>query len=109
MFTKRTIYNNEHEMFRESFRKFLHKEVLPFQDEWEQAGIIPREIYLRCGEQGFLVPQAPEEYGGLGIHDFRYECIMLEELARASPRSSRGISVKNHDGLFPTYAFLKLP
>ncbi len=81
MFTKRTIYNSEHELFRESFRKFLQKEVLPFQEEWEQAGIIPREIYLKCGEQGFLVPQAPEEFGGLGIHDFRYEAIMLEELA----------------------------
>jgi acyl-CoA dehydrogenase len=81
MFTKRTIYTNEHEMFRESFRKFLHKEVLPYQEEWEAAGIIPREIYLKCGEQGFLVPQAPEEFGGLGIHDFRYEAVMLEELA----------------------------
>jgi acyl-CoA dehydrogenase len=68
-------------MFRESFKKFLHKEVLPYQEEWEAAGIIPREIYQKCGEQGFLVPQAPEEYGGLGIHDFRYEAIMLEELA----------------------------
>ncbi len=81
MFTKRTIYTNEHELFRESFRKFLHNEVLPYQEEWEAAGIIPREIYLKCGEQGFLVPQAPEEYGGLGIHDFRYEAVMLEELA----------------------------
>jgi acyl-CoA dehydrogenase len=68
-------------MFRESFRKFLHKEVLPYQEEWEAAGIIPHEIYQKCGEQGFLVPQAPEEYGGLGIEDFRYEAIMLEELA----------------------------
>jgi acyl-CoA dehydrogenase len=81
MFTKRLIYSNEHEMFRESFRKFLHKEVLPFQEEWESKGIIPREIYLKCGEQGFLVPQAPSEYGGLGIEDFRYEAIMLEELS----------------------------
>ncbi len=81
MFTKRLIYNSEHEMFRESFRKFLHKEVLPFQEEWEAKGIIPREIYQKCGEQGFLVPQAPTEFGGLGIEDFSYEAIMLEELS----------------------------
>ncbi|MFY7929848.1 MAG: acyl-CoA dehydrogenase family protein [Oligoflexus sp.] len=81
MFTKRSLYEPEHDMFRETFRKFLHHEVLPYQDEWEDAGIIPRSVWKRCGEQGFLVPQAPEEYGGLGVKDFRYEAIMLEELA----------------------------
>ncbi|MCX6129131.1 MAG: acyl-CoA dehydrogenase family protein [Proteobacteria bacterium] len=81
MFTKRSIYGSEHEIFREGFRKFLHKEVLPYQDEWETAGIIPHAIYQKCGEQGFLVPAADERYGGLGIKDFRYEAVMLEELA----------------------------
>lgn len=81
MFTKRTIYEREHEIFRESFRKFIQSEVLPHQEAWEKQGIVPRSVWKKCGEQGFLVPQAPEEYGGLGLKDFRYEAIMLEELA----------------------------
>lgn len=81
MFTKRTIYEREHDIFRESFRKFIQTEVLPFQEEWERNGIVPRAVWKKCGEQGFLVPQAPEEFGGLGLKDFRYEAIMLEELA----------------------------
>ena len=80
MFTKREIYESEHEMFRDAFRKFLQKEILPFREEWEKAGIVPRAAWKRCGEEGFLVPQADEKYGGLGLKDFRYEAVMLEEL-----------------------------
>ncbi len=81
MFTKRRIYNDEHDLFREAFRKFIQNEILPHQENWEKEGIVPRSVWERCGEQGFLVPQAPEEFGGLGLEDFRYEAIMLEELA----------------------------
>jgi alkylation response protein AidB-like acyl-CoA dehydrogenase len=81
MFTKRTIYTSEHEMFRDGFRKFLKDEVLPHQEEWEAKGIIPKSVWKKCGERGYLVPQADEEFGGLGIKDFRYEAVMLEELS----------------------------
>ena len=81
MLTKRTIYDSEHEIFRKTFRQFLKDEVLPHQEEWEHDGIVPRAIWKKCGEQGFLVPQADAAYGGLGIKDFRIEAIMLEELA----------------------------
>lgn len=80
MFTKRTLYEADHELFRESFQKFMQKEVLPNQEAWDEAGIVPREAWKKCGEQGFLVPQADEEFGGLGQKDFRYEAVMLEEL-----------------------------
>ncbi|MEN9835720.1 MAG: hypothetical protein RL011_1913 [Pseudomonadota bacterium] len=81
MFTQRTIYQEEHELFRANFRRFLKEEVLPHREKWEEEGIVPRSLWKRCGELGFLVPQAPAQYGGLGVEDFRYEAVMLEELA----------------------------
>ncbi|QOL24589.1 acyl-CoA dehydrogenase family protein [Thalassotalea sp. LPB0316] len=77
---KRFIFEEEHEMFRESFRTFLQKEVVPYRDEWRQAGMVPREVYRKAGEMGFLVPQAPEELGGLGLDDFRFQQIIAEEM-----------------------------
>ncbi|PAJ73566.1 acyl-CoA dehydrogenase [Pseudoalteromonas sp. NBT06-2] len=79
---KRYCYEHEHLMFQEAFRAFLQKEVVPFQDEWREAGIVPREVYLKAGENGFLVPQAPEYLGGLGINDFRFQQIVAEEIGR---------------------------
>jgi acyl-CoA dehydrogenase len=81
VFTPRTIYDSEHELFRESFRKFLQEEVLPQQEAFEREGIVPRALWRRCGELGFLAPQADEEFGGPGIKDFRFQAIMLEELS----------------------------
>ena len=81
MFTQRTIYQEEHELFRANFRRFLKEEVIPHREQWEAEGIVPRAVWKKCGELGFLVPQAPTQYGGLGIEDFRYEAVMLEELA----------------------------
>ncbi|MFW7377451.1 MAG: acyl-CoA dehydrogenase family protein [Oligoflexus sp.] len=77
---KRNIFDEEHNIFRESFRNFLKKEVVPYQEQWEEDGILPREIWQKCGEQGFLVPIADEKYGGLGQNDFRFDAIMIEEL-----------------------------
>ncbi len=79
---ERTIFQEEHEIFRDSFRKFLEKEVIPFHEQWEKEGIIPKELYKKAGEQGFLCPWLPEEYGGLET-DFLYEVVQLEECAKA--------------------------
>jgi acyl-CoA dehydrogenase len=78
---QRIHFDTEHRMFRESFRAFLQKEVLPHQEAWEEAGVVSREAWLKAGEMGFLLPWADEEYGGAGLKDFRYEQIMAEELA----------------------------
>lgn len=77
---KRYCYEEDHQMFRESFRAFLKQEVTPHGDEWRAAGVVPREVYLKAGENGFLVPQAPESLGGLGIDDFRFQQIVSEEI-----------------------------
>jgi acyl-CoA dehydrogenase len=75
-------YSDEHKMFRESFRKFVEKEITPHADEWEEAGIVPREIWKKMGDQGFLCMDVPEEYGGLGA-DWLYSVIVNEEMTRS--------------------------
>lgn len=74
-------YSEEHKIFRQSIRKFFEKEVIPYVDEWEEAGIVPRSAWKKMGDQGFLCTSVPEEYGGLGA-DFLYSVIGIEELVR---------------------------
>ena len=75
----RYIFEEEHEMFRDSVRSFLKNEIQPHGERWREAGIVDREAYLKAGEQGLLCMWAAEEYGGAGISDFRYEQILMEE------------------------------
>jgi len=77
---KRKIFNEDHEMFRQQFQRFLNAELVPYAEQWEKDGVIPPEIYLKAGENGFLCPWLPEEYGGSGV-DFLYSVIMTEEIA----------------------------
>ena len=74
-------YGEEHRIFRQAVAKFLQKEVTPFVEEWEEAGIVPREVWKKMGQQGFLCMDVPEAYGGYGA-DFLYSVIVMEELAR---------------------------
>ena len=74
-------YKEEHRIFRESVRRFLEKEVTPHINEWEEAGIVPKSIWKKMGEQGFLCMNVPEQYGGVG-GDFLYSVIVTEELGR---------------------------
>jgi len=76
-------YSQEHNIFRESLRKFLDKEIVPHIEEWEEAGIVPRSVWKKMGEQGFLCTDVPEEYGGSG-GDFLYSVIVCEELVKSN-------------------------
>lgn len=78
---ERTVYNSDQEMFRDAVRTFLEAEALPHLDEWEEQGQVSRDIWLKAGQHGFLVPTAPEEYGGVG-GDFRFNAIVAEEISR---------------------------
>jgi len=60
----RRIFNEEHQIFRESFRKFLEKEVVSFIEKWEHEGIVPRDVWRKMGGNGFLCPWLEEKYGG---------------------------------------------
>lgn len=77
----RTIYDEEHEMFREAVRKFFEAEAAPFHDQWEEDGQIDRQFWNKAGEQGILGPTVPEAYGGVE-GDFRYNAIVAEEAMR---------------------------
>lgn len=71
----------EHQMFRESLRKFLQKEVEPYFEQWEADEFIPRSYWTRMGENGFLCPQVAPEYGGLGL-DFGFSVVLAEEMGK---------------------------
>lgn len=74
--------NEEHVIFRESLRKFIAAEIIERYEDWEKEGIIPREIWKKFGENGYLCPWASEEYAGSGA-DYLYSVIITEELSRA--------------------------
>ncbi len=86
-------------MFRETVRAFIEKHVTPFHAQWEKDGMVSREVWRKAGDMGFLCFDAPEEYGGAGIADFRYNAIVTEELWRSG---STGIGWGLHsDIVFP--------
>src|SRR3954454_7652974 len=78
----RTIFEPEHEAFRETVGTFLDKEAVPFHEQWEKDGIVDREVWAKAGAQGLLGLQLSEEYGGGGSDDFRYNAIVGEEMTR---------------------------
>jgi acyl-CoA dehydrogenase len=77
----RTLYGEEHELYRKSFRKFVEKHVTPHQERWREAGIVDRDAWRRAGAEGFLCPWLPEDLGGSG-GDFLHSCVIMEELAK---------------------------
>lgn len=80
---KRTIFGPEHEEFRNSAREFIKKEVVPHYPEWDEAGLVPKDLFRKVGELGVLGIQVPEEYGGGGTDSFLYNAVWAEETARA--------------------------
>jgi acyl-CoA dehydrogenase len=74
----RTAYNEDHEAFRDTVRRFMADEIAPHAAEWAEAKIVPKSIWPKAGELGLLCPTVPEEYGGLGL-DFGYNAIVNEE------------------------------
>ena len=74
-------YTDEHQIFRESARRFFENELIPYIDQWEKDGIVPRSVWRRFGELGFLCLNLPEEYGGSNA-DFLYSFILMEEYGR---------------------------
>ena len=77
----RTLFSEEHEIFRASVRKFLEHECAPHHERWEEQGNIDREAWNKAGAQGLLCPTIPEEYGGAGT-DFLYNVVIDEEITR---------------------------
>jgi alkylation response protein AidB-like acyl-CoA dehydrogenase len=80
---RRTVFNEDHEAFRQTLRDFIQAEVVPNYQSWFDAGIVPRDFYFKLAELGIFGIEVPEEYGGAGIESFKYSAIETEETARA--------------------------
>lgn len=80
---RRSVYNEDHEAFRETLRAFIEAEVVPVYDEWYAEGLVPREFYYKLGELGIFGIEVPEEFGGAGEESFKFQAIVSEECARA--------------------------
>jgi acyl-CoA dehydrogenase len=92
-------YTEEHRIFRDALRRFLAREITPHVEEWEEAGIVPREAWKKMGEQGFLAMSVPEAYGGLDA-DFLYSVIVTEELTRTN---HSGLAAPLHSDIIVPY------
>jgi len=90
---KHLYLTDDHAIFRQSLRKFLEKEAVPFYEQWEEDRIIPRSFWKKLGEQGFLAPDLPEKYGGSGV-DWGFSVVVNEELERVGS-SLIGVGLHN--------------
>ena len=96
------IYDETHDLFRASFRSFVEAEIVPRHEEFEAAGIADREIYAAAGEHGFVGMAVPEEHGGGGSDDFRFNAIISEELA-ACGIGGAGLGLTLHNDITTPY------
>ncbi|HMQ31303.1 MAG TPA: acyl-CoA dehydrogenase family protein [Chloroflexaceae bacterium] len=97
---ERTIFEGEHQLFRQSFQTFVEREVAPHYERWEREGAVERALWAKAGAAGFLSLGVPEEDGGSGIDDFRYNAIVSEELSR---RFFMGVGFAIHTDLVIPY------
>ncbi|MFI6620768.1 acyl-CoA dehydrogenase family protein [Streptomyces sp. NPDC050528] len=80
---RRTLFEETHEDFRLLVRDFLAREVVPSYEDWRRAGLVPRDLFTALGKLGIIGTSIPEEYGGGGQDDYRYNAVIQEECARA--------------------------
>ena len=99
---KRTLFTEIHDDFRDGFRAFVKAEILPHHEEWERQGRVDRSMFTAAGEAGFLAMAVPEEYGGLGQDDFRFNAIIGEELQRVGVIGS-GMCITLHNDVVLPY------
>ncbi|MBC7590929.1 MAG: acyl-CoA dehydrogenase family protein [Salinibacterium sp.] len=97
---KREIFEADHEAFRDTMRTFCEKEIAPHHEQWEKDSIVPRELWLKAGEMGLLGFMMPEEFGGGGMSDFRFNAIVQEELTRVG---ASGVGFALHTDLVSGY------
>jgi len=95
------IYTQEHQIFRDTFKKFVAREITPNVPQWEADRAVPRSLWSKMGEQGFLCPWLPEAYGGLGL-GFEYSVIINEELIRGD---GFGVGVPLHSDVVTPYIY----
>lgn len=93
---QRTLFEPDHDDFRQAVQQFVRRNVVDEYDRWEADGLVDRQLWNLAGDAGFLGTSVPEEYGGGGIDDFRYNAVLVEELARiGAPSLSSGFGLHN--------------
>jgi alkylation response protein AidB-like acyl-CoA dehydrogenase len=102
----RALFGTDHELFRSSVREFVDKEVTPNVPAWEAAGIVDKEMFRKAGAAGLLGMAVPEEYGGGGVADFRFNAVVVEELVRGDALGA-GLCITLHNDVVTPY-FLEL-
>ncbi|MEO9236601.1 MAG: acyl-CoA dehydrogenase family protein, partial [Jatrophihabitantaceae bacterium] len=99
---QRKHYEPDHLAFADAVRTFIGKEMLPDYLDWEAAGLAPRELFSAAGSNGFLGMQIPEQYGGGGVSDFRFNQILGEELMLAGVGGA-GLGITLHNDICMPY------
>ena len=103
---RRTLFDDDHDLFRSSFRQFVEKEIVPHHEQWEADGVVDRELFAKAGASGFLGMEVPEALGGGGVKDFRYNLVISEEVQR-SGTGGAGLGLTLHNDICMPY-FLHL-
>jgi alkylation response protein AidB-like acyl-CoA dehydrogenase len=99
---RRTLFEAEHVDFRESVARFVAEEITPHHEQWEREGIVPRELFAKAAAKGMLAMPVPEEYGGAGVEDFRFNQIVSEEVSLAGDAGS-GLGITLHNDICLPY------
>jgi alkylation response protein AidB-like acyl-CoA dehydrogenase len=99
---RRTLFEPEHVDYRESAERFVAEEITTHHAEWERAGIVPRELFASAAEKGMLAMQVPEEYGGPGVDDFRFNQIVVEAVSESGDAGS-GLGITLHNDICLPY------
>ncbi|MEE6176098.1 acyl-CoA dehydrogenase family protein [Mycobacterium sp. 050134] len=99
---QRSLYESDHEAYRETVREFLSREVVPYQDDWDRDRWIDRAVFARAAKAGIYALQIGEEYGGAGEPDYRYRMVVCEEIARINALSF-GLTISLQDDLVLHY------
>ena len=97
----RTLFSEEHELYRDQVRRFVEREITPHHAKWEKDKVVPRSVWLAAGEAGLLCPAIPDEYGGCG-GDRLHSVIVMEELSRAG---ATGPGFALHSDIVAPYIF----
>jgi alkylation response protein AidB-like acyl-CoA dehydrogenase len=99
---QRDLFDEEHDQFRASVRRWLDAEVVPHHEQWEREGAVPHDLFAHAGEHGFLGMAVPEQYGGGGVEDFRYNLVLSEEIQAVGVAGS-GLGLTLHNDICLPY------
>jgi alkylation response protein AidB-like acyl-CoA dehydrogenase len=97
---RHSLYEAEHDQFRDMVRDWAEKNIAPFHAQWEKDGIVPRDVWLSGGKQGLLGFDMDEQYGGAGVNDFRYHAVLDEEMVRVG---ASGVGFGLHNDVIAPY------